>query len=139
MTEPPYAPRHQQPGYIPPGNVQPGYGYGPPIQGSPGYGPPGNSMEPYTPPGGPSGYPRQQVHPRGRAAGVVVSIFLPGVGSMINGSAGRGVLILILYAVSCLLCLVFIGFILAPAVWIWGVIDGALSADRWNRKHGIIS
>jgi hypothetical protein len=33
---------------------------------------------------------------------------------------------LILYAISCLLCLVFIGFILAPAVWIWGVIDGAV-------------
>ena len=58
---------------------------------------------------------------------------------MINGSAGRGSIILIAYVIACLLCLVLIGFILAPAVWVWGIIDGALSADRWNRSHGIIS
>jgi TM2 domain-containing membrane protein YozV len=96
-------------------------------------------MTPYTPGGYPAYRPGPRVSPRGRAGGAVVSIFVPGVGSMINGSVGRGVLILVAYLVSCLLCLVLIGFILAPAVWIWGIIDGALSADRWNRKHGIIS
>jgi TM2 domain-containing membrane protein YozV len=95
-------------------------------------------MVPYSP-AGPPVYPRSQIHPRGRAGGAIVSIFVPGVGSMINGSVGRGLIILGSYIVACVLCLVLIGFIIAPAVWIWGIIDGALSADRWNRKHGIIS
>ena len=138
MTQPqPYTPRHHQPGHDQHGPVQPDYG--PPVQGPPGYGPPGNAMAPYTPAGPPAYRPGPSIRPRGRALGAVVSIFLPGVGSMINGSAGRGSIILIAYVIACLLCLVLIGFILAPAVWVWGIIDGALSADRWNRSHGIIS
>jgi TM2 domain-containing membrane protein YozV len=85
------------------------------------------------------GQVQMPVQPRNRALGAVVSFFIPGVGSMINGSAGRGTLILISYLVSVALCLVLIGFVLAPAVWIWGIVDGVLSADRWNRAHGIIS
>ena len=41
----------------------------------------------------PAGYPAGRAGPtvrsRGRAIGAVVFIFIPGVGSMINGSAGR--------------------------------------------------
>jgi TM2 domain-containing membrane protein YozV len=85
------------------------------------------------------GQARPQVQPRGRAVGAVVSFFVPGVGSMINGSALRGTVILISYIISGLLCLVLIGFILLPIVWIWGIVDGALSADRWNRARGIVS
>ncbi len=96
-------------------------------------------MVPFTAAGYPAYRPGPSVRPRGRAMGAVVSIFVPGVGSMINGSVGRGVLILCAYLIACLLCLVVIGFLLAPAVWIWGIIDGALSADRWNRLHGVIS
>ncbi len=111
----------------------------PPRQQQPGSGPTGSGMVPHTPAGYPAYRPGPNVRPRGRALGAVVSIFVPGVGSMINGSVGRGVLILIAYLVACALCLVLIGFILAPAVWIWGIVDGALSADRWNRIHGVTS
>lgn len=126
------------PGYGPPAQGQPG-SYGPPPQGPPGYGPPGSGMVPYPPAGYPVYRPAPSVRPRGRAVGAIVSLFLPGVGSMINGSVGRGFLILFAYLISWVLILFAIGFILAPAVWIWGIIDGALSADRWNRARGIIS
>jgi TM2 domain-containing membrane protein YozV len=138
MTQPqPYPPRHSQPGSGQYGRAQPDYG--PPVQGPPSYSSPGNAMASYPPPGPPAYRPGPTIRPRGRALGAVVSIFLPGVGSMINGSAGRGSIILIAYIFACLLCLVLIGFVLAPAVWVWGIIDGALSADRWNRRHGIVS
>jgi TM2 domain-containing membrane protein YozV len=136
MTQPqPDPSRHQQPGHPWLGHAQPG----PLAQEAAAHAPPGNGMVPYAPAGYPAYNPGPRVSPRGRAVGAVVSIFLPGIGSMINGSVGRGSIILISYIIACVLCLVLIGFILAPAVWIWGVIDGARSADRWNRRHGIIS
>ena len=105
MSQPqPYTPRHHQPGHDQYSRVQPDYGL--PVQGPPGYGTPGNAMAPYTPAGPPDYRPGPSVRPRGRALGAVVSIFLPGVGSMINGSAGRGSIILIAYVIACLLCLV---------------------------------
>ncbi len=149
MTQPydQYPPRHPRPSNNPPGQQPPAYGQpgqgppgqGPPGYGPPGYGPPGSGMVPYEHAGFPAYPSGQQVHPRGRAVGAIVSIFVPGVGSMINGSVGRGFLILVSYLIGVALCLVIIGFLIVPAVWIWAIIDGALSADRWNRAHGIIS
>ncbi|MGH3396546.1 MAG: hypothetical protein ACRDPO_17830 [Streptosporangiaceae bacterium] len=114
-----YLPAPYQSGqYAPPGYLAPGYA-------------PGCGMVHYGP-----GY---AVRPRGRALGAIVSFFIPGLGSMINGSVGLGFIILGSYLLGCVLCLLVIGFVIAPAVWIWAIIDGALSADRWNRQHGIIS
>jgi TM2 domain-containing membrane protein YozV len=85
------------------------------------------------------GRPAPIVMPKNGGLGVLVSFFLPGVGSMINGSVGLGVAILISYAVSWLLTLVLIGIPLVFGVWIWGMVDGYQSAQRWNKAHGIIS
>ncbi len=76
-----------------------------------------------------------------RSAGVAVlcSFFLPGLGSMVNGKVGKGLLILGCYIVSAILCLVVVGFLLAPACWIWGMVAGANDANLWNREHGLIS
>ena len=49
------------------------------------------------------------VQPKNAAIGLIVSFFLPGVGSMINGEVGKGVLILALYIVSFFLIFVLIG------------------------------
>jgi len=73
------------------------------------------------------------------AIGVVLSFFIPGLGTMVNGSAGRGVLILALYAVGWLLSFFLIGIPILIGAWIWGLVDGYTSAQRWNRKHGIVS
>jgi TM2 domain-containing membrane protein YozV len=79
------------------------------------------------------------IAPKNGAIGVLLSFFIPGLGSIVNGSVGRGVLILGVYVVGWLLTLVLIGFPIIFGAWIWGMIDGHLAAQRWNRAHGIIS
>jgi TM2 domain-containing membrane protein YozV len=118
-------PQQQQP-YQPPGSgVQP-YGNQPP----PGYGPA------YQQPGQP---PAMYVAPKSPAVAVIASLFIPGLGSMISGQAGKGALILVCYVVAWVLTLVLIGWIAVPAVWVWGMVAGYLDAQKWNRDHGIIS
>ena len=79
------------------------------------------------------------VAPKNPAVSLIVSFFLPGVGSMINGDVGIGVAILILYIVGFVLAFVLIGIPLALGAWIWGLIDAYQGAQRWNRAHGILS
>jgi TM2 domain-containing membrane protein YozV len=80
-----------------------------------------------------------QVAPRSPALGLIVSIFIPGVGSMMAGQTGKGVGILAGYLVGWLLCFVLIGFVVMPAFWIWGLVAAYMDAVAWNRAHGIIS
>jgi TM2 domain-containing membrane protein YozV len=82
---------------------------------------------------------RQVVAPKNPAIGAILSFFIPGLGTMVNGSVGRGVLILALYAIGWILSLLLIGIPLLIGAWIWGLVDGYTSAQRWNRQHGIIS
>jgi TM2 domain-containing membrane protein YozV len=118
-----------------------------PPQPPPGsYPPPGNYPPPgsYPPPGNypvPGAYPQNQavVLPKNPAIGVLVSFFLPGVGSMVNGDVGRGVIILVVYVVGWIMSLFLIGIPILIGAWIWGMVDGYLSAQRWNASHGIVS
>lgn len=95
-------------------------------------GPPGQWRQPYPP-------RPMLVSPKSPALGLVVSFFFPGVGSMIAGKAGKGIGILIGYFIGLVLCFVLIGFIVAPAFWIWGMVAGYSDAVSWNRAHGILS
>lgn len=117
---------------------------------APGYGQPPMPPQPPVPvpyqhggqwpyqPGSP--YPvRQVVAPRSMPLAVLASFVIPGLGSIINGKVGKGLLILGCYFVACISCLILIGFVLAPAVWIWGMIAAANDVRAWNRQHGIIS
>ena len=79
------------------------------------------------------------VQPRTRVLGAVVSIFFPGVGSMINGNVPIGIIILAGWIIAWFFTFFIIGIPFLLGFWAWGIIDGALSADRWNREHGIIS
>jgi TM2 domain-containing membrane protein YozV len=79
------------------------------------------------------------VAPRSPSGSVLLSIFVPGLGSMVNGNAGVGVTILILNIVGWVLAIVLIGIPLALGSWIWGLVDAYQSAQRWNRAHGIVS
>jgi TM2 domain-containing membrane protein YozV len=89
---------------------------------------------------GESARPAQlQVLPKNPAVALIVSVFLPGVGSMISGQAAIGTLILISYIVGWILTLFIVGFIIVPAVWIWGLVHAYQSAQRWNRDHGFVS
>ncbi len=80
-----------------------------------------------------------RVLPKNPAVSVLMSFLLPGLGSIANGEIGDGVAIMIAYVVSCVLMLVLIGFILAPAVWIVGTVHAYKGAQRWNGRHGIVS
>ena len=110
----------------------------------------------YPPPPGPAtdgGYPapaqyaqriplqpgQQMIVPKNPALGVILSFFLPGLGSIVNGSVGLGVAIMACYFVAWLFALVLIGIPFVIGTWIWGLVDGYASAQRWNRAHGIVS
>ena len=83
------------------------------------------------------------VAPKSPAVSLIVSFFLPGVGSMINGDVGIGITILLLWLLAIFLDVTVFGLVvgvpLGLAMFIWGLIDAYQGAQRWNRQHGIIS
>lgn len=112
------------------------------------HGPPGPWSQPsgYTTAPGPvpaptwTGYPAQPVvAAKNPAVSLIVSFFLPGVGSMINGDVGTGVAILLIWLISIPLTFFLIGFFTLIGAFIWGLVDAYQGARRWNARHGIIS
>jgi TM2 domain-containing membrane protein YozV len=88
----------------------------------------------------PLSQPAQQIIlPKNPALGVILSFFIPGLGSIVNGSTGRGVAILGLYVFGWILAFFLIGIPILIGAFIWGLVDGYLSAQRWNQAHGIVS
>ena len=79
------------------------------------------------------------VAPKNPAVSLIVSFFIPGVGSMINGDVGVGIGILVLFIVGIATTIFFVGFFLILGAWIWGMVDAYQGAQRWNRAHGILS
>jgi TM2 domain-containing membrane protein YozV len=79
------------------------------------------------------------VQPHSAILAVVASFFIPGLGSMLNEKVGKGIGILVAYIVSAVLIIFLVGFIAAPAVWIWGMVAANNDAHKWNRTHGILS
>jgi TM2 domain-containing membrane protein YozV len=122
-----YPPQPQQ--QYPP---QPGYGQQlqpyqqPPLYASSLYGP-----QPYQPP--------VRVAPKSPALGLFLGLLLPGLGCMASGRPALGICILGCWLASLLLIFAIVGWVLAPACWIWSGIAGYKSAQSWNRDRGIIS
>jgi TM2 domain-containing membrane protein YozV len=79
------------------------------------------------------------VAPKSPAVSVLLSVFIPGLGSMVNDNVGVGVAILVLNIIGWILAILLIGVPLVIGTWIWGLVDAYQSAQRWNRAHGIIS
>jgi TM2 domain-containing membrane protein YozV len=94
-------------------------------------------QRPY-PPGYAAG-PVLQVVPKNAGVALLISFFLPGVGSMYAGKTSTGVIILIGYIISWVLTVVIIGFVGVFVFWIWGMINAFQSAQAWNRERGIES
>jgi TM2 domain-containing membrane protein YozV len=90
-----------------------------------------------------TGYPQQygytQVAPKNPGLSLLASFFIPGLGTLINGNAGLGIAIFVAYCFAWLTTMILIGFVLLPAVWVWGMIDAYQGAKKWNTAHGIIS
>lgn len=93
--------------------------------------------------GQPVGSPPVFISAKSPAVHLVVSLFLPGVGSLMSGRTGIGVTILLLYILAVVLDVTVIGAIvgipLGIGVWIWGMVDAYVGAQNWNRSHGIVS
>ncbi len=64
----------------------------------------------------------------------VLSLLLVGAGQMYCGRVGRGLAFLGGYVVSVLLMFVVIGFLLAPVVFIWALVDAINLANRHNAE-----
>ena len=83
------------------------------------------------------------VAPKNPAVSLIVSFFIPGVGSLVNGDTGIGLTILLLWLLALGLDVTVVGLIvgvpLGIAMFIWGLIDAYQGARRWNARHGIIS
>jgi TM2 domain-containing membrane protein YozV len=111
-----------------------GQAYPPPGQN--GY-PPAQYQQPY-----PQGYPAppvMQLVPKNAGLALLISFFLPGVGSMYAGKTTTGVIILVGYIISWVLTIVIIGFVGLFGFWVWGLIDAYQAAQAWNRARGIES
>jgi TM2 domain-containing membrane protein YozV len=127
--------------YQQPTSQQPSFGqaYQQP-QGQNGY-PPAPYQQPY-PPGYAPGYATpngMQVVPKNAGVALLISFFIPGVGSLYAGKTNTGVIILIGYIISWVLTIVIIGFVGVFGFWVWGMIDAYQAAQAWNRARGIES
>jgi TM2 domain-containing membrane protein YozV len=87
-----------------------------------------------------SAHPAQlNVVPKNPAVALIVSVFLPGVGSMISDQPAVGTVILVSYVLGWVLTLFIVGFVIVPAAWVFGLVHAYQSAQRWNRDHGFTS
>ena len=63
----------------------------------------------------------------------ILSFFWVGLGQIYNGELGKGLILMLFIWPACLLsCFIFIGFILCPVVWIWGMFDAYSVANKAN-------
>jgi TM2 domain-containing membrane protein YozV len=86
-----------------------------------------------------AGPPGGLVVPKNAGIALLISFFIPGVGSLYAGKTSTGVIILVGYIVSWLLTLIIIGFVGVFAFWVWGMVDAYQAAQARNRARGIVS
>lgn len=60
----------------------------------------------------------------------ILSFFFIGLGQVYNGQIGKGVVFILLYAISITLKAIIVGFITTPILWIRGMVDVNNSAKR---------
>ena len=83
--------------------------------------------------------PPLQVAPKSPGLALLASFFLPGLGQLVNGQAAKGILVFVMWVLSLASILVLVGFLLAPVVWVWSMVDAYSDARRWNARHGVVS
>jgi TM2 domain-containing membrane protein YozV len=113
----------------PAGYGQPSGSYGPPAvppyatPAAPAYGQP---MAPAygQPMGAPYGYSDKSKTAAGLLQLLLSLIGIPGVGRLYTGHIGLGLGQLVGMIIGYLLLLFLVGFLIVPAFWIWGVVDG---------------
>lgn len=63
----------------------------------------------------------------------ILSFLFPGLGHLYLGLNTKGISFIIAYIVSWALMFLLIGFVLAPIVWIWALIDSIKATESINR------
>lgn len=62
----------------------------------------------------------------------ILSFLIVGLGQIYNGQIGKGIMLIIGYVISFALCFVYVGFILLPILWIYGIYDAYNTAKKIN-------
>jgi TM2 domain-containing membrane protein YozV len=75
-------------------------------------------------------YPMQPVvaihqQQQSQALAAVANVFMPGLGQLIQGRLIDALAFFLLYCMAVVSIVILIGFIAAPAVWIWSIVDAA--------------
>ncbi len=70
--------------------------------------------------------------PKKPGVAAILSFFFMGLGQFYNGEITKGVIFMILYAVSVAMMFSIIGFLTTPILWIWGMVDAYRSAQKIN-------
>lgn len=68
---------------------------------------------------------------------LVASLLVPGLGTMLNGRAGRGIGILGGYVLGMVLSVILIGLPIMFGFWVWGMVDAYQGAKEHNARHGL--
>ena len=62
----------------------------------------------------------------------VLSFFWAGLGQIYNGEISKGIVMMVAYAVSCVLMAIVVGFFTTPILWIYGMVDAYRTAEKFN-------
>ncbi|WP_254544340.1 double zinc ribbon domain-containing protein [Halomarina pelagica] len=65
----------------------------------------------------------------------VASFLWPGVGQLVNGEVVKGLVLLVLFPVAAFTIVFGIGFVLAPAVWLYAVYDAYTTGERLQEEY----
>jgi len=74
-------------------------------------------------------YKRYKTNP---VIGVILNLFIPGVGQIYNGELRKAIAIFAGMFISVILIIVFIGLLLLPAIWVYSLYDAYKSAEYKN-------
>ncbi|HKN01550.1 MAG TPA: zinc-ribbon domain-containing protein [Candidatus Binataceae bacterium] len=88
---------------------------------------------------GPTGAPRVVVVAELKSPGLaaVLSFLWCGLGQIYNGQIGKGIVVMVVYAISAFMIHLLIGLLTTPVLWIWGMVDAYRTAERINRTAGV--
>jgi TM2 domain-containing membrane protein YozV len=66
---------------------------------------------------------------------LLISFFIPGLGQLAKGDWVSALFFFVANVIAGLLCLVAIGFVLLPIVWIWNLYDAYVSPDGQTKRE----
>ena len=62
----------------------------------------------------------------------ILSFLIVGLGQIYNGQIGKGIVLIICYVISIVLCTILIGIPLLVILWIYGIYDAYNTAKKIN-------